>query len=100
LGGSSHLAFEVEDTGAGMPAEQLKTIWQQFSQGADRLRRGLEGSGLGLALVKMIVEAHAGEVAAQSTKGAGRVFGFRLPLRQVTGTSEVPVTWGAGIKGG
>jgi len=77
-----NLSFEVEDTGAGIPPAQLETIWQQFSQAADPFRRGVEGLGLGLALVKLIVEAHGGRVAAQSEEGTGSSFGFQAPLAQ------------------
>ena len=47
---------------------------------ADPLRRGVEGLGLGLALVKYIVTAHGGQVFAESEEGKGSVFGFRVPI--------------------
>jgi hypothetical protein len=47
---------------------------------ADPLRRGLEGLGLGLGLVKYIVAAHGGQVWADSWEGKGSVFGFQIPL--------------------
>lgn len=77
-GGMLHLA--VEDTGVGIPADKLATLWQSFSQMADPLLRGREGLGLGLALVEYIVRAHSGEVWAESMPGHGSTFGFRLPL--------------------
>lgn len=78
----AHLVFEVEDTGVGIQENDLETIWYQFAQTADPVRRGVEGLGVGLAAVKLIVEAHDGEVAAQSKVDVGSSFGFRLPLQQ------------------
>ena len=77
----THLSFEVEDSGVGLSPARLETIWQPFTQAADAVRRGVEGLGLGLALVKLIIEAHGGRVAAQSAEGVGSSFGFQIPLR-------------------
>jgi signal transduction histidine kinase len=74
--------FDVRDTGGGIPQEKLTDIWKSFTQTADPLRRGLEGLGLGLALVKNIVTAHAGEVWVESHVGSGSVFGFKIPLKK------------------
>lgn len=74
------LVFEVEDNGVGVAAAKLEGLWEGFAQMADPLRRGVEGLGLGLALVKYIVTAHGGQVFAHSEEGQGSVFGFRLPL--------------------
>ena len=74
------LHFEVQDSGVGIPAERLPTLWDSFSQMADPLLRGVEGLGLGLALVKYVVDAHGGEVRAESKQGVGSTFGFELPL--------------------
>jgi len=81
------LSFAVQDTGAGVPTEKLPTLWEGFSQMADPIRRGKEGLGLGLALVKFIVEAHKGEVWAESQVGVGSTFGFRLPASVVDAMS-------------
>jgi signal transduction histidine kinase len=72
--------FDVKDTGVGIPPDKLKDIWTSFTQSADPLRRGLEGLGLGLALVKNIVTAHGGEVWVESKPGSGSVFGCKIPL--------------------
>jgi signal transduction histidine kinase len=74
------VCFEVQDTGVGVPADKLPTLWEGFTQMADPLRRGVEGLGLGLALVKYIVNAHGGDVWAQSEEGVGSTFGFHIPL--------------------
>lgn len=71
---------EVSDTGVGIPPEKLPELWQEFTQMADPLRRGVEGLGLGLPLVRYVVRAHGGQVWARSQPGQGSVFGFRIPL--------------------
>ena len=76
----SQLAFSVEDTGCGVAPDKLRTLWEAFSQTADDVQRGVEGMGLGLALVRYVVEAHRGEVFATSVPGEGSLFGFRIPL--------------------
>jgi signal transduction histidine kinase len=73
------VCFDVKDTGIGIPADKIKSMWNEFTQMADPLKRGAEGLGLGLALVKYIVAAHGGEAWAESQQGAGSVFGFQIP---------------------
>ena len=72
--------MEVSDTGVGIPPEKLPELWKEFTQLADPLRRGVEGLGLGLPLVRYVVRAHGGQVWARSQPGQGSVFGFRIPL--------------------
>lgn len=76
----SQLAVRIKDTGPGLSSEDLATVWEPFTQTADRVQRGVEGLGLGLTLVKYAVEAHNGELAATSKPGEGSLFGFRIPL--------------------
>jgi adenylate cyclase len=77
----SRIFFRVKDTGRGIPTSKLATIWQAFAQAADDVQRGMEGVGLGLALVKSAVEAHGGEVSAMSKLNVGSTFGFWLPIK-------------------
>ncbi|WP_457630762.1 ATP-binding protein [Oceanithermus sp.] len=72
----------VEDTGPGIPAEQLERIFEPFQRGDTKK----EGSGLGLTIVKRVVEAHGGEVSVESQPGRGSTFAIRLP-RLVAGRS-------------
>jgi signal transduction histidine kinase len=72
--------FDVKDTGVGIPAEKLSSMWSEFGQMADSFKRGAEGLGLGLALVKFVIAAHGGEIWAESKEGEGSVFGFQIPL--------------------
>lgn len=72
----------VRDTGIGVPADRLPELWDSFAQMADPVKRGTEGVGLGLALVKAVVTAHGGQVFAESQAGVGSTFGFYLPLER------------------
>ncbi|HEX8451211.1 MAG TPA: GAF domain-containing sensor histidine kinase [Longimicrobium sp.] len=74
MGGA--VCFQVADTGAGIPAEHLPRLFDRFWQARRTDRRGL---GLGLPIVKGIVEAHGGHVEVASTPGAGSTFSFTLP---------------------
>ena len=78
----SHLCLSVDDTGKGIAEADLPNLWESFSQIADPLKRGNIGLGLGLALVKHIVEGHRGQVWAKSELGVGSSFGFSLPLSE------------------
>ena len=68
----------VEDTGAGIPPEQLARIFERFYRGDEARDRASGGAGLGLAIVRELVEAMGGSVAAESTVGAGSRFSFTL----------------------
>lgn len=79
---SQHLHLIIQDNGAGIPAEHLPHIFERFYR-ASRARNPAEGrAGLGLSIVKAIVEAHGGAVKAESagTPGKGSVFTISLPL--------------------
>ena len=73
------VSLGVEDHGDGIaPAEQGR-IFQKFVRGADAKRAGIRGVGIGLALVKRIVEAHGGSVRLESEPGRGSTFILELP---------------------
>jgi|GEM_PF-1301436 len=78
-----HIHLEVQDTGCGIPADRLATIWDAFTQVADSVNRGVEGLGLGLPLIKFVVEAHGGTVWVTSEPGQGSTFGFKLPIQAI-----------------
>jgi signal transduction histidine kinase len=72
----------VQDSGAGLEAEQLGLVFERFYRGDPSRSRDTGGSGLGLAIVKAIVEAHGGRVAAQSGgAGRGSTFAVYLPMK-------------------
>ncbi|MBX2992668.1 MAG: response regulator [Bacteroidetes bacterium] len=72
--------ISVKDTGTGIPAAKLPYVFDRFYQVEDYSRPGYEGTGIGLALVKELVELHHGNVSVQSTEGKGTTFTVRLPL--------------------
>jgi signal transduction histidine kinase len=77
----NRLRISVADTGVGISAEQLGMIFEPFSQGGDNASGQLvDGTGLGLALVKRIVAAHNSQVEVASLPGQGSTFAFELPL--------------------
>ncbi len=72
------VVLRVRDTGVGIPPEELPRIWERLFRGdQSRTERGL---GLGLSLVKAIVEAHGGQVAVESGLGRGSLFTVSLPV--------------------
>lgn len=78
----SGVRFSVTDTGAGIAADHLSSVFQRFWQAADGDRRGL---GLGLFISKCIVEAHGGRIWVESAIGQGSTFFFELPELAVAG---------------
>jgi signal transduction histidine kinase len=74
--------ISVEDRGVGIPQDELRKIFEKFYRASTTRIKETTGSGLGLTLVKHIVEAHAGSVEVSSTVGGGSRFVLRLPLQQ------------------
>lgn len=78
-----HLRVRVTDDGPGIPEAEQGRIFERFRQVDDSPQRRHGGTGLGLALVKEIVELHGGEVEVQSQLGRGATFTVRLPIGPV-----------------
>jgi signal transduction histidine kinase len=76
--GADAIHLTVHDTGPGIPNEHLPLIFERFYK-ADAARRAAGGSGLGLSIVKAIVERHGGTITARNNRGA--VFEITLPGR-------------------
>ena len=70
----------VTDTGEGIPAEDLPNIFERFYRVDQSRTRATGGSGLGLTIAKRLVEAHGGQIEAQSEPGKGSRFSFTLPV--------------------
>jgi signal transduction histidine kinase len=71
---------DIIDSGYGIPEDQQAQLFQPFHRVKTRETRAIDGTGLGLYLVKTIVERHQGTVHFESTPGKGSRFGFRIPL--------------------
>ncbi|MHB8586796.1 MAG: hybrid sensor histidine kinase/response regulator [Thermoplasmatota archaeon] len=76
-----YFRLEVEDTGIGIRAEDLPKLFQEFQQLDSGLNKEQEGTGLGLALTRRLVEAQGGSVGARSERGRGSTFFAVLPTR-------------------
>ena len=75
------LRIDVEDTGIGIPADQLERIFESFRQVDSGLSRMYPGLGLGLALARKLASLMHGEISVASTPGSGSTFTLRIPLR-------------------
>ncbi|WP_331353271.1 two-component regulator propeller domain-containing protein [Cellvibrio sp. UBA7671] len=74
------ILVQIADSGIGIAAEHLTTIFQPFQQVDGRAERVYGGTGLGLSITKQLVELHGGTISVQSNAGQGSVFCFSLPL--------------------
>ena len=88
----------VEDTGIGIKAEEMGKLFTEFTQLESVYNKKYEGTGLGLALTKRLVELHGGKIWVESEEGKGSRFFFTLPCRQIPvseeseASEELPVT--------
>src|SRR5205814_8705125 len=78
---NGHFTVAVTDTGPGIPAEELKRVFEQFHQIDNSNTKAKGGTGLGLAIAKQIVEMHGGRIWVESTVGEGATFQMELPVR-------------------
>jgi signal transduction histidine kinase len=79
-GGETHAVIRITDTGVGMSDEDRIHIFERFWRADNAHVRAVAGSGLGLTLVKHIVEAHNGSITVDSALGKGSTFAVTLPL--------------------
>ncbi len=82
-----HCLLQVEDTGIGIREEQIPFLFERFRQAEGSANRSYEGSGLGLALVKELIELHGGQITVASVYGQGTTFKVWL----LTGSTHLPV---------
>jgi len=73
------LEISVKDSGPGIPADNLMSIFEKFNQGKRHGMHGRQGTGLGLAIAKSIITSHGGKIWAESQVGSGSTFIFVLP---------------------
>ncbi|MGQ0567144.1 MAG: response regulator [Gemmobacter sp.] len=92
--GNQQLHVTVEDTGIGIPADQLDLIFGEFNQVESASNRKFEGTGLGLAITQRLIDRMGGVVWVDSELGRGSCFGFRvsLPVAEEDAAVRLPVT--------
>ncbi len=76
---ANHVIVEIADTGPGIPEDELAHVWEELFRG--KMARGTPGSGLGLALVKAIIERHGGQVSLRSRVNRGTIVTLRIPTQ-------------------
>jgi signal transduction histidine kinase len=80
VGDNHRVRLYVSDEGIGIPPGEQERIFDRFHRVDNRLARQTPGTGLGLYLVKAVIEAHGGRVWVESTPGHGSVFWIELPV--------------------
>jgi signal transduction histidine kinase len=73
------ITVTVKDNGIGIPASDMDQLFERYYRGSNV--SGIVGTGVGLYLVRMVVEVHGGEVSVESVEGKGSRFSVRLPVR-------------------
>lgn len=85
------LRVEVEDSGLGIPPEDLERVFDEFLQaGSESWRRG-QGTGLGLSIARRFIELHGGTIGASSQPGQGSLFYFTLPVQAPLEEESAPL---------
>jgi signal transduction histidine kinase len=95
----------VEDSGIGIPARDLGQLFERYYRGGNV--SGIVGTGVGLYLVKMVLDVHRGQIAVESTEGKGSKFSVRVPLHAAEGggspsspaVPSTPESMPSGVKG-
>jgi signal transduction histidine kinase len=80
-GQGDQLLFAVADTGIGIPADRIGSIFEEFRQADVTISRDFGGTGLGLSITRKLVELHGGRIWVESTPGTGSTFLFSIPKR-------------------
>lgn len=90
---AARLVIRVEDSGIGIPADDVRRLFDKFYRVDHNDHQDAEGTGLGLSIAKAIVEQHCGDIKVESVPGQGSTFSIYLPLEAevATSTSTFPV---------
>lgn len=93
----NRIRISVQDSGRGIPKDELPMIWHRYYRARQSHKRAIIGSGLGLSIVRSILEKHQVPFGVDSQEGAGSVFWFELPLDEgqpARETSQTPLNGG------
>jgi signal transduction histidine kinase len=74
--------LRVRDWGSGIPASEINHIFEKFYRGRQATQASIKGTGIGLAMVRHIVEAHGGRISVESQPGEGSTFSIHLPVAE------------------
>src|SRR5690606_23842879 len=89
--GICHVRISVKDTGVGIPAEKLNTIFESFSQADESVTRRYGGTGLGLTIARQLVEMQKGKIEVESQELVGSVFTIYIPYASgKSAVSKIP----------
>jgi PAS domain S-box-containing protein len=86
--GEEYITITVEDTGIGIPEEKVNIIFDRFRQVDKSFTRNYEGSGIGLSLVKSLMEMHGGTISVESEYGVGTKFIMKFPVKVLNKSNE------------
>jgi two-component system, OmpR family, phosphate regulon sensor histidine kinase PhoR len=79
IGAGDHAVLEVSDSGIGIPDAEQAALFERFFRTSNAVERRIPGTGLGLYIVKSLVEAHGGVITLRSAAGEGTTFRVELP---------------------
>jgi PAS domain S-box-containing protein len=84
---NNYIFIQIKDTGKGIPEDKLNSIFERFVQVDKPSTRNHEGSGIGLSIVKSLVEQHGGDISVESKEGIGTEFIIKIPCEVIQGES-------------
>ncbi len=90
--GTPSVEFRVSDTGIGIAADKIDTLFQEFTQADASITRRYEGTGLGLAITKRLIGMMGGTLSVDSIEGEGTTFTFVIPLQKAGSAHEAMST--------
>jgi PAS domain S-box-containing protein len=85
----NYISIKVKDTGKGIPADKLNSIFERFVQVDRSFTRDNEGSGIGLSIVKSLVEQHGGQICVKSIEGEGTEFIIHMPCKVIKNEESI-----------
>jgi signal transduction histidine kinase len=76
----AHVRIWVRDNGIGIPLTEVANLFEKYRQCSNATESGQKGTGLGLVICKMVVQAHGGRIWVETEEGKGSIFFFSLPI--------------------